>query len=149
MASVTRFFDDYDTADKAVEMLVQRKYPAETIAVVMRDENGRLRALSGVQIEVDTIGDSLGLGRLVDWLTGGLDEPVDDMGAALARVGVLPELVLAHAARIDAGQVLVSVTTEDFRASDVANILDAASGRLLEYYEQEPPTEEGGGDVTD
>lgn len=150
MAYVLRLFDDFDTANKAVDMLIQRKYPTNSITVLLRDGNRRLRHLDGAEVEEGDPMSGMSFGFLTGWL-GNADNGtfVDDLPASLAQAGVPAPAARAVQSQIEGGRILVSVSTEDFRVEDVANILDDASGKLLEYYEELPDDNPRGVDVSD
>lgn len=150
MAYALRLFDDFDTANQAVDMLIQRKYPAANIAVVFRDGNHRLRRLDGAEVEEGDPTAGMSFSFLTGWLTN-IDRHtfVDDLGATLLQVGAPPAASAALQRQIEGGKVLVSVATEDFRVEDVDDILDDASGKLLTHYEELPDDDPRGVDVSD
>ncbi len=149
MAYAIRLFDDFDTASKAVDMLLQRKYPAPSIAVVFRDGNHRLRRLDGAEVEAGDPTAGMSFSFLTGWLASADDDTfVADLGAALVQVGAPAAAGAALQRLIEGGKVLVSVATEDFRVEDVGNILDDASGKLLAHYEELADDDQPGVDVS-
>ncbi len=150
MAYAIRLFDDFDTASKAVDMLLQRKYPAQSIAAIFRDGNHRLRRLDGAEVEAGDPTTARSFSFLTGWLASADDDTfVDDLGATLRQVGVPAAASAAVQGQVEGGKVLVSVATEGFRVEDVDNILDDASGKLLEHYEELADDAQPGVDVSD
>jgi hypothetical protein len=151
MAHVISLFDTFDDAEKAVNMLVERQYPAENITVIAGESGGTHRELSGEEIaEDEDDGGLLDLGRLLrtglfgDLLgRGGRERSDDELAQDLTEAGVWSDQIVPYSARIRQGGVLVAVETEDFRAEDVQNILDNAAGRDLERLLSEEPTDDG------
>ncbi len=140
MAHVMSLFQTYADADKAVHMLVERDYPADQIWVVAAAPTGAHRLLSGgdvINTQVDNILVDLDQrGGLLGSLSGSLGgaRKSEDLTLSLTTAGVLPDQTERYAQALREGQVLVSVATEDFRQSDVRNILDNAAGLDVERY---------------
>jgi hypothetical protein len=152
MAQVFSLFDSYEDAEKAVRMLTERGYAADDIRLLMQNRSGETQQVEGDTVAPTQDDDNLlanvarQLPKLAGFL-GGLDrsDDVDDPDLAIAQAGVPAARVGEVTAALDAGRVLVSITTDDFRAEDVRNIMDDASGRYMERLLSDENGEASGG----
>ena len=151
MAQVYSLFDTFEDAEKAVRMLTERGYGADTIRLLRQSSSGTTRQIEGEAVAPpEDEGDLLSqvarsLPKLAGFLGGAPSGERTELDSALSQAGVPAERAPDYASAIEEGRVLVSVTTEDFRAEDVRNILDDASG----HYMTRLLTEDLAADVAD
>lgn len=151
MAYVITMFESFDDAEKAVNMLAERKYPAEAITVIARNArgshlemNGGDIADGGADVAIAQFGWRQGESAIANFLRRFRKEDIsEELVEDLAEAGIPSDRIEGVAERIRQGEVLVSVETEDIRAEDVRSILDNAAGRDLERYATRPEPDTG------
>ena len=138
MAQVYSLFNTFEEAEKAVRMLTERGYAADTIRLLRQGSSGTPRQIEGEAVAPQEDKDDLlsQVARQLPKLTGFLGGAIPSgarahLDTALSEAGVPAERSADYTSAIEDGGVLVSVTTEDFRAEDVRNILDDASGHYM------------------
>ncbi len=137
MAQVYSLFNTFEDAEKAVRMLTERGYGADTIRLLRQSSSGTTRQIEGEAVappadEGDLLSQvARNLPKLAGFLGGAPSGERTEMDTALSEAGVPAERSADYASAIEEGRVLVSVSTEDFRAEDVRNILDDASGHYM------------------
>jgi len=152
MRTVFALFEQYDEAERAVEELISRGFGEERINVIAREStlraataspSGTMGALKDEKFVrerlhgIDAIlaqsrstapaaGDVCGAGRMAATMLGkaaGKDDSPSDLKKALIDFSVPEEVAEYYRTGISDGSILVWVTTEDDRTTELANLL--------------------------